>query len=119
MTKTLHFWVDKFTVDKGVPAPVVILERQVSYFADDEGFENFLGTLDAQNPFLPLFRLIKKRLDEGELPREPFASWQNLGVEQEAVFKDFISRLTNFDPASRLTAEEALEHEWLVGVETV
>lgn len=45
-----------------------------------------------------------------ENPREPFYRWNVLSHDSD--FKDLIGGLTNFDPAKRLTASEALSHTW-------
>lgn len=50
-----------------------------------------------------------------ENPRKPFSLWKNY-VAIDADFKDLISGLTNFDPAKRITAHEALEHKWFKDV---
>jgi hypothetical protein len=35
----------------------------------------------------------------------------------EPLFRDLVGGLTNFDPAMRLTAEEALQHKWFADVD--
>ncbi|KAL9626312.1 MAG: hypothetical protein Q9204_007406, partial [Flavoplaca sp. TL-2023a] len=45
-----------------------------------------------------------------ENPREPFVRWDMEPLDSD--LKDLIGGLTNFDPAKRLTADEALSHNW-------
>ena len=49
-----------------------------------------------------------------ENPREPFVRWNMEALDSD--LKDLIGGLTNFDPAKRLTAGEALSHKWFRGV---
>lgn len=46
---------------------------------------------------------------EEYIPYKPFSGWPEVG---DLRFKDLILRLASLDPASRLTARQALEHPW-------
>ena len=88
----------------------LVLERQLSYFADWDSLEAMLEYLGEENPWSTVLKILCSGFGE-ENPREPFALWKE--PELTADFKDFIAGLMSFDPAKRLTAKEALEHSWL------
>jgi serine/threonine protein kinase len=46
-------------------------------------------------------------------PQKPVSLWK--GIDED--LRDLITGLTKFDPAQRLTANEALEHKWFRDVE--
>ena len=106
MLKKLIFRVKEEELEEGVGVLSVVLERQISYFADDEGFDALMKHL-GDVPFCDVFRVLRSGLDETN-PPEPFSRWENV----DADFQDLVGGLTNFDPAKRLTAQEALEHRW-------
>ncbi|KAI1744943.1 kinase-like domain-containing protein [Xylaria scruposa] len=86
-----------------------ILTRQISFFANRNDLDGFLQYLGRQHPWASDFRRIADSFDEKN-PRRPFALWKSDLLD--ADFKDLISKMTNFDPRKRITAEEALEHPW-------
>ena len=84
-----------------------ILRRHISYFGDEDGFKGLLRHIGDDNPFFE--RLIALAGDfDAERPRKPFALWHYVDVE----FRDLILKMTNLDPARRITAREALKHSW-------
>ncbi|OHF04517.1 calcium/calmodulin dependent protein kinase [Colletotrichum orchidophilum] len=84
-----------------------ILRRHISYFADETGFKGLLQHIGDDNPFFQ--RLIDLAGDfDADKPRKPFAMWHYVDVE----FRDLIAKMTNLDPARRITAHGALEHPW-------
>ncbi|WQF84707.1 Putative protein kinase [Colletotrichum destructivum] len=84
-----------------------VLRRHISYFADDGGIKGLLSHIGEDNPFFD--RLIDLAAEFGaSRPRSPFALWQYVDEE----LRDLIGKMTNFDPARRITAHEALEHPW-------
>lgn len=85
-----------------------VLERQVSYFADLESFDALLKHL-GDSPWCHVLEALRDGFDE-ENPREPFDRWNMEPLDSD--FKDLIRGLTNFDPAKRLTADQALQHKW-------
>lgn len=84
-----------------------ILRRQISYFGDVEGLQGLVQHLGYDNPFSS--RLVGL-LDtfRGEDGRQPLSEWQY----GDADFRDLVGKMTNLDPARRITAREALEHPW-------
>ena len=106
MLKRLIFDVKEDELEEGVGVMSVVLERQISYFADNEGFEALMKHL-GDNPLCEAFRLLRGGLEKTNSPK-PFSQWEYVDED----FKDLIGGLTNFDPAKRLTAHEALAHRW-------
>ena len=106
MLKQLVFWIDKKDLAEGEERYIHALKCQVALFADEAGLEALLKHLadDASDEIL---QVLRDGLKEST-PRNQFASWEDLDPD----FKDLIVRLTNFDPAKRLTARETLEHRW-------
>ena len=87
-----------------------ILKRQISYFADEDGLNALLENLD-DSYFGRVFWGLGAGVNEKN-PRKPFSRWENV----DADFGDLIGGLTNFDPAKRLTAHQALAHRWFADV---
>ncbi|KAH8425609.1 uncharacterized protein LDX57_003358 [Aspergillus melleus] len=104
--KRVVFAVGEDELDEGVDPLAVVIERQISYFADEEGLKGFLNYL-GDSPWTQVFEVIRDGFNEDN-PRKPFSLWS--GVDND--FKDLICPMTNFDPAKRITAREALVHRW-------
>ncbi|EFQ98890.1 serine/threonine protein kinase [Nannizzia gypsea CBS 118893] len=99
--------VDPKTLPEGVEAQAIILQRQLSYFGNDESVAAFLKHIGDENPWGAVFNVLWNGWDE-TTPREPFALWKGV----DPVFKDLIAGLTDIDPGKRLTANAALCHPW-------
>ena len=108
--KRVIFAVDGKELGEGEEPLSVVLERQISYFADENGLDALLKYL-GDSPWRGIFEVIRNGFNKVN-PRKPFCLWRNV----EADFKDFIGGLTDFNPAKRLTAHEALAHRWLKDV---
>ena len=87
-----------------------ILKRQISYFADEDGLNALLEHID-DSPSAKVFWSLGASFNENN-PRRPFSRCENV----DADFGDLIGGLTNFDPAKRLTAHQALAHRWFADV---
>ncbi|KAG5301891.1 calcium/calmodulin dependent protein kinase [Histoplasma ohiense] len=98
-------------LDEGVDPLSIVIERQISYFADADGIAAFLNYLGDENLWVQVFKIIRDGFDK-ENPRKPFSLWK--GADED--FKSLICSMTNFDPAKRITAREALAHKWFEGV---
>lgn len=109
--KQLLFAVDKKSLPEAEKPINVVLERQLSYFAEPDEFDAFLGRLDDDSPWRQIFKNIRGRFGESN-PRKPVALWD--GVDPD--FRDLLVGLTHFDPGKRLTAHQALAHEWFADV---
>jgi serine/threonine protein kinase len=87
-----------------------IIERQLSYFSDWESFEGLLQHL-GDSPWTQIFDVIALGFGE-ENPRAPLALWKDIDPE----FKNLVGKLTTVDPKKRITAHEALSHQWFADV---
>lgn len=94
----------------------LILERQISYFAEPDTFDAMLRHLGPESPWCKVFAVIRSGFNE-QKKRKPFRLWkvEKPGFDQD--FFDLVGSMTNFDPAKRITAREALEHKWFADVE--
>ncbi|KAF2768659.1 kinase-like protein [Teratosphaeria nubilosa] len=115
MTRILPFAVDESELPEDIEPLAVVLERQISYFAEDIDLRAFLRYLGDNAEWVEIFRAVASAFVQGQ-PRRPFRRWQGIDVDQGDSFKSLILGLTNFDPAKRLTAQQALEHEWFKDV---
>lgn len=109
MLKGLIFAVDEDELEEGVEPLCVVLGRQISYFADVDGLNVLLDDL-GHNVWSEVLKILCGGFNESN-PRRPFSRWKGV----DADFKNLIVGLTNFDPAKRLTAHEALAHRWFEG----
>ncbi|KAH6847197.1 kinase-like domain-containing protein [Chaetomium sp. MPI-CAGE-AT-0009] len=104
MLGDMVFWADEAASSGGGEAWRPIFYRHISYFADEDGFQGLLKHIGEKNEYFE--RLIAVA---GEVkPRKPFSLWENVDTD----FRDLIVKMTNLDPAKRITAREALEHPW-------
>ena len=113
MTQIVAFAVDESELAQGVDKLAIVLERQMSYFADQDGLNGLLRYLGDENPWCQIFQVIKGSFGKDQ-PRKPFALWEGPNLDED--FKDLVTGLTNFDPEKRLTAQQALAHKWFVDV---
>jgi serine/threonine protein kinase len=116
MTRILPFAVDESELEEGIEPLAVVLERHISYFAEREDFNAFLRYLGDKPEWIEIFQVVASEFAEGGQPRRPFRLWEGIDVDQADAFRSLVLGLTNFDPAKRLTARQALEHEWFEDV---
>jgi serine/threonine protein kinase len=76
------------------------------------GFAGLLKHLGEENEYYQLFIDLREQLKEQD-DIQPFSDAEYV----DPIFRDLVKGLTNFDPAKRLTAEEALKHPWFTDVE--
>ncbi|KAK2041783.1 hypothetical protein LZ31DRAFT_471669, partial [Colletotrichum somersetense] len=77
------------------------------FFGGETGFKGLLQHIYEEDPFFQ--RLIDLAADFGaDRPRKPFALWQYVDTE----LRDLVTKMTNLDPARRITARKALVHPW-------
>ncbi|KAL9624565.1 MAG: hypothetical protein Q9160_001229 [Pyrenula sp. 1 TL-2023] len=108
ITKKVIFYVSEEEVGEGGEILSFVLERHLSYFAEEDTLEAFLRYL-GESPWVEIFQVLRSGFNK-ENPREPFSLWQHDEISDD--FKDLIGGLTSFDPTKRLTAQEALTHRW-------
>lgn len=110
MDKCVIFDVEEEELDEGVEPLAVVIERQLSYFADIDGLSGFLHYL-GDNPWVPIFEVTWDGFNKDN-PRTPCSLWGDIDED----FKNLLCAMTNFDPDKRITAREALAHKWFEGV---
>ncbi|KAI1777265.1 kinase-like domain-containing protein [Hypoxylon cercidicola] len=104
--KKILFAVGEDELAEGEEVLAHVLERQISYFADEEGLAGLLKHL-GDSPWVQIFGVIRDGFGK-ENPRKPVSMWKDVDVD----LKHLVGGLTNFDPAKRLTARQTLEHQW-------
>jgi serine/threonine protein kinase len=94
----------------------IILERQISYFSEPNTFDALLRHLGPESPWCEIFTVVRRGFNE-QNRRKPFRLWkvEKPGFDQD--FIDLVERMTNFDPTMRITAREALAHNWFADIE--
>lgn len=98
----------------GVLQQVIRLQRQVSYFGDQEGWNGLnIHISDNKTSRQILWKAWADRVADYHSYR-PFSHWPNVTDDE---FKDLIGRMTNLDPLKRATAQEMLEHPWFADCE--
>ncbi|KAK0745117.1 kinase-like domain-containing protein [Apiosordaria backusii] len=88
------------------------LERWFNYFGDADALKELLQQVeDEPNRWYGYFnRLIKERDFDSRQPLPGLENHHDLG------FLDVITKMTHLDPNKRITAREALDHEWFADV---
>ncbi|KAK3679981.1 hypothetical protein LTR78_000358 [Recurvomyces mirabilis] len=102
----LAYTMEELEMDEEKLRPeVIILHRQIFYFAEESSFAAFLEYL-GDSPYRQIFEVLLGGFDD-DSRREPVRLWSF--VKDEDV-KDLVAGLTDFDPRKRLTTDEALKH---------
>ncbi|KAH9224723.1 kinase-like domain-containing protein [Leptodontidium sp. 2 PMI_412] len=111
VTKQVIFSIEGEDLGEGEEPLAVVLERQISYFADEEGLNGLLRHL-GDSPWCQILETLRDGFNKTN-PRKPVSLWK--GIDKD--FRDLVTGLTKFDPSKRLTAKEALQHPWFGDVE--
>ncbi|KAI8944636.1 kinase-like protein [Xylaria longipes] len=109
--KRIIFAVSEEELGGGEEILAHVLERQISYFADEEGLDALYKHLGDDNPWVQVLDILRGGFSKDN-PRRPVSLWKDVDPE----LRSLVGGLTNFDPAKRLTAREALEHPWFKDV---
>lgn len=113
ITRVLPFAVDKASLPEDVEPLAIIISRQISYFIEADDFCAFINYLEPDSPWVQAFMETLKEFTKGGKPFKPFRMWKHYErFGQPESLRGLIGELARFDPDKRLTAEEALEHEW-------
>lgn len=105
--KRVLLYVDEQELGEGEEVLAHVLERQISYFANEESLASFMKYLGDSNPWVNIFAVVRDGFN-AENPRRSLTLWQGVCPE----LKHLLAGLTDFDPEKRLTAREALDHPW-------
>jgi serine/threonine protein kinase len=111
VTRRLLFDVSEEDLGEGEEPLTVILERQISYFSDEEQLNALLNYL-GDSPWCQILTILRDGFGKDN-PRKPTSMWTGI----EGDFRDLLVGLNKFDPSKRLTAEEALQHPWFRDIE--
>ncbi|KAG6355558.1 hypothetical protein INS49_003520 [Diaporthe citri] len=85
-----------------------ILRRHISIFGTDtESLQGLVRHIGEDSRWFGRFAELAESFGEQE-PRRPFAGWMHV----DESFRDLVGKMTNLDPARRITAREALAHRW-------
>ena len=108
--------VEESELEEGEELLSRVLALQLSYFAKAEDLRGLLEHLRG-SAWAEVFEILWNGFDD-DSPRKPFALWHWDDYDQGdwVKFKSLIEGLTRFDPAKRMTAEEALDHNWFKGL---
>ncbi|PIG85730.1 calcium/calmodulin dependent protein kinase [Aspergillus arachidicola] len=95
---------------QGVLPALIRLQRQVSYFGDQEKLSELVKHISDDGISCQGLQMLWEEIQEDHIPYRLFSEWQDVS---DPVFKDFILGLTSLDPHKRLMARQALDHPWL------
>ena len=99
---------NKHEAQGALPA-LIRLQRQVSYFGDEEGLRGLVKHVGDQPVDREVLQMLWEDRNEDNIPYRPFAEWSDVG---NVEFKSLIEGMMNLDPKNRLTAKQALKHPW-------
>ncbi|KFZ01728.1 hypothetical protein V501_09833 [Pseudogymnoascus sp. VKM F-4519 (FW-2642)] len=117
LSRTVIFALSAKEIEDPEMEPLsIILERQLSYFAEPDTFDALLRYLGPESPWCEIFKVVRSGFNE-QNRRKPFRLWKVEKPGFDEDFMDLVGAMTNFDPAKRITAREALAHRWFADVE--
>lgn len=109
-TKEFVLAVDRKQIPEDVQLEDAVMQRIISYFADLDGVRGLVDYY-GDTHWAHYVAMVANEFSEDN-PRRPFDTRRGLDCD----FKDLIMRLMSVDPRKRLTAKEALAHEWFAEV---
>ncbi|KAH8710021.1 kinase domain-containing protein [Phaeosphaeriaceae sp. PMI808] len=102
----------KYT-DQGALAPMVRLQRQVSYFGDRDGINGLLTHVGDDELSLQLPSNAYDGKDDDDHGYKHFSTWPEV---KDDTFQHLVLSMMSLDPKRRITAKQALEHPWFKSV---
>jgi serine/threonine protein kinase len=97
----------------GALPDMIRLQRLVSYFVDQEGFEGQMRHLGDDETSRTVLTMLWEDRHEAYILYRSFADWPDM---EDGVFKDLVVRFMNLDPERRITAQETLERLRFEGI---
>lgn len=99
---------------QGALPEVIRLERQVSYFADQDGFDGLLIHIEDDQVGCHILPMLWEDRAADYHPYRPFKDWRD--VEDDG-FRNVVLQMMNLDPMKRITARQALDHPWFQSID--
>lgn len=99
----------EYHVSQGIEPGLIRLQRQTSYFGDEEGYKSLRRHFSHDERLCQLVDAMWEDRITLHIPYRHFSTWPE--VEDDA-FREIVLKLMNLDPARRISAKEALEHPW-------
>lgn len=97
---------------QGAVPEIIRLQRQISFFGDQEGFDGLMQVLaDDEIAMAVLPDLWHDRAAKYH-SYTPIGTWEGMEDDQ---FKDVVLKMMSLDPRKRITAKQALDHPWFKG----
>lgn len=97
---------------KGALPDMIRLQRLVSYFGTGEDVRSLTKHLGDDAVGIMCLQLLWEDRNEPYIPYKPFVDWPEV---KDEMFKDLMLQMMNLNPARRITAETALNHDWFKG----
>ncbi|MCJ1254545.1 hypothetical protein MMC24_002360 [Lignoscripta atroalba] len=94
---------------QGALPALIRLQRQVSYFGDQEGLNGLMKHVGDEEVNCEILRTLWEERTEDYIPYKPFSDWPDVS---DAGFKDLVQGMMHLDPTKRVTASQALGHPW-------
>ncbi|KAF2207789.1 hypothetical protein CERZMDRAFT_114971 [Cercospora zeae-maydis SCOH1-5] len=104
----------EYHVSQGIEPGLIRLQRQRSYFGDEEGYRGLRRHFEDNEQFCQLLDAIWEDRTASYIPYQHFPTWPEV---EDGDFKDVVLGLMSLDPRGRITAREALRHPWFAELE--
>ncbi|KAI9651647.1 MAG: hypothetical protein M1831_000550 [Alyxoria varia] len=94
---------------QGALPALVRLQRQVSFFGDQEGLDGLMKHVGDEDVSCRILQTLWEERAEEYIPYVPFAEWPEV---DDAAFRELVLGMMNLDPTKRITARQALDRPW-------
>jgi serine/threonine protein kinase len=105
----------KLHESNGALPALIRLQRQISYFGDEKGFNGPMKHVGDEEANCEILSMLWEGRAAEYIPYVPFVEW----IDVDETFKDLIKGLNNLNPELRIKACQALEHPWFEDIEAV